>query len=224
MALRSKIALRCAIGFDNCGVTDAASVSQTTVGEWRRRIAEHLLDSLLDPAAPRRRRLAVAGTRVAGAIQSLTSSMIPLVNATWPNRPFRSSANPCAEKLSPMSVMVSRTELLERRGADGGATGSCNTPETARAPDLHSCRRRIWKPTKSLRPREPMWVQVWTSKSCAAEDSGVSGCRASRPRRSTAPSRVDSPRDRWRATARTPRGWFPAPRCAGYVGSCRPCR
>jgi transposase len=57
LALRARIALRCAEGLDNIGAAEELGVTKNTVGRWRRRFVERRLDGLLDeprPGAPRR--------------------------------------------------------------------------------------------------------------------------------------------------------------------------
>jgi transposase len=56
-ALRARIILACAEGWDNGDVADAVGVTRQTVGKWRRRFIESGLDGLVDaprPGAPRR--------------------------------------------------------------------------------------------------------------------------------------------------------------------------
>ena len=57
LALRARIVLVCARGWNNIEVADELNVSRQTVGRWRRRFIEKRLDGLLDeprPGAPRR--------------------------------------------------------------------------------------------------------------------------------------------------------------------------
>ena len=48
IVLRAKIVLKCATGAENQHVTEALSVSQNTVGKWRRRFIEKRLDGVVD--------------------------------------------------------------------------------------------------------------------------------------------------------------------------------
>ena len=57
LALRARIVLFCARGWNNIEVADELNASRQTVGRWRRRFIENRLDGLLDeprPGAPRR--------------------------------------------------------------------------------------------------------------------------------------------------------------------------
>lgn len=84
LALRSRIVLECAKGIDSKAVAQRTSVSQQTVGKWRKRFAVDRLDGLLDaprPGAPR----TIDDSRV-DAVIARTLESVPTNATHWSTR------------------------------------------------------------------------------------------------------------------------------------------
>jgi transposase len=90
LALRSRIALRCAEGHSNTEVAEELGIRKQTVGKWRQRFVDRRLDGLLDeprPGAPRK----VSDEQIERAL-TMTLESTPRDATHWSTRSLAQAA------------------------------------------------------------------------------------------------------------------------------------
>jgi transposase len=102
LALRAKIVLRCADGFDNKVVAEKLKSTHVTVGKWRSRFIEYRLDGLVDEPRP-------------GAVRKITDEQVEaLIVKTLKTKPVDASHWSCRSMSKVSGISASQVGKIWR--------------------------------------------------------------------------------------------------------------